>query len=239
MMTQKPTDQYYVSLDDHIDLERLQALDGVLRRTLEEIHALPGRPASLFVAGERLDPAAPTKAGSKTVYLQRQTSGGYYQIHDAACWERSDSSDDFPELMDFIQTLPFERFGRAFIIYDFDGFEEPVHRDHGDPDLTQEFMWLRPNLTKRFYIYDKRQKEKHFVASHSAWFDTRHFHGTDPSPGLSLSIRVDGVFRESLRSVIREQQGLVPPRDLTVLEKTRKRLMALGQNMEKFNLRFG
>ena len=222
-MSDKNLYQYYVSLDSYINVERLEALNNNLTTKIDEIQRTGDGTTGLFAAGERLDPTAPQRAGTQTIGLRRQINGGYKQLHEADCWEDTKCVNDFPELMDFIRDLPFVSFGRAFAIFDYDGIAEPVHRDHGDPDLHQEFIWFRPNKTKKFYIYDKAKHQKNFVESFSCWFDTRHYHGVDPADGLSISIRVDGVFTETLRAVINQNKALVPPKDLTIAEKIKRR----------------
>jgi len=223
--------QYYVPLDDYLDIERLQSLDGILRAKLDAFLNDREQAPTYFSAGERLDPAVPGRIGTRTVRLMDQTSGGYYQIHDASCWQKTALADEFPELMAFVNDLPFESYGRAFIIFDDNGISEPVHRDHGDPDLHQEFIWFRPNKVKRFYVYDKASKEKHYVQSYACWFDTRHYHGTDPAEGLSMSIRVDGVFTPEFRRIVSQCPNLVQPRDLTVAEKIKRRLYNAGKKL--------
>lgn len=229
-MPRPPVGDYYASLDDQIDVERLISLDEAIKARIKHIRRNAEAPTGLFSAGERLDPAVPTRSGTQTINLRRQISGGYDRIHDAACWVDSDSAAEFPELMEFVKSLPLISFGRCFIIFDYDGITEPPHRDHGDPRVRQEFVWFRPNKAKRFYIYDRKRKTRHFVDSYSAWFDTRHYHGTDPSDGLSISIRVDGVFTDAMRSWIAGRTSLVPPSGLSIAEKLRRRWYFLRQN---------
>ena len=105
--------------------------------------------------------------------------------------------------MEFIETLPFERTGRMLIIYDDKGLEVPAHRDHLETEVCHEFIWFRTNLTKPFYMLNHQTGEKLYVTSYSAWFDTvNQFHGSDPVPGLSFSIRVDGIFNDAFRKQI-------------------------------------
>ena len=49
-------------------------------------------------------------------------------------------------------------------------------------------------------MLNHRTGEKRYVESYSAWFDSvNQFHGSDARPGLSFSIRVDGVFTDEFR----------------------------------------
>ena len=222
---------YYLSLDDYIDTERLRSLnDGLEAKLLELLEDDPAR-IGLFSAGERLDPTGASLNGTRTVRLRNQIRGGYSEIHCTDSWDDSESAAEFPELMSFVASLPLTSFGRCFIIFDNGGVAEPPHRDHGDPTLKQEFIWVRTNLRKRFYIYEKSSGQKHHVESYSAWFDTRHFHGVDPVDGLSLSIRVDGVFSDEFRKAIElSQQNLVQPKGYTLWEKiTRKYKASFGR----------
>jgi len=116
---------------------------------------------------------------------------------------RDAEAEEFAELTSFLATLPFEATGRMLLIYDHSGRAVSAHRDHDSIELCHEFIWLRTNLDKPFYMFEPASGEKLYVASHSAWFDTvNQFHGADPSGGLSFSIRVDGRFTEEFRTQI-------------------------------------
>jgi hypothetical protein len=141
------------------------------------------------------------------VYLACSSRGhgleAYYDLDDTGLWTESEDSSEFSELMDFIATLPFAATGRMLIIYDDSGRAVPAHRDHDSRELCHEFIWLRTNFDKPFYMLDPRTGEKRYVEGHSAWFDSvNQFHGADASGGLSFSIRVDGRFRDDLRARI-------------------------------------
>jgi hypothetical protein len=142
-----------------------------------------------------------------TVYLAQSTRGhgveSYYDLDDTNLWRPGEEAAEFSELMDFIATLPFAATGRMLIIYDDSGRAVPAHRDHDSPDLCHEFIWLRTNFDKPFYMLDPATGEKAYVESHSAWFDTvNQFHGADSTGGLSFSLRIDGRFDEAFRSLI-------------------------------------
>jgi hypothetical protein len=120
-------------------------------------------------------------------------------LNEPEAWERSPEADEFPLLMEFISTLPFKATGRMLIIYDAAGNPVPAHRDHLNPELCHEFVWLRTNKTKPFFMLNQNTGQKLYVTSYSAWFDTvNQFHGTDGTQGLSFSIRVDGIFTDDL-----------------------------------------
>ncbi|HEX8572003.1 MAG TPA: hypothetical protein VF759_04570 [Allosphingosinicella sp.] len=193
----------YVDLDPYIDCARLSALDFYLRDRLER-RMQRARDLKFHTGPFLLDGRAPDRPGPRMVYLSRSSRpDDYYDLDRTELWEPSEEAAEFSELMDFLATLPFEATGRMLIIYDEDGREVPAHRDHDSAELCHEFVWLRTNFAKPFYMLDPASGEKLYVRSHSAWFDTvNQFHGADPSGGLSFSIRVDGRFAEPFRSLI-------------------------------------
>jgi hypothetical protein len=86
------------------------------------------------------------------------------------------------------------------VIYDWEGNAVPAHRDHVETEVCNEFIWMRTNFAKPFYLLNPATEEKMYVASHSAWFDTvNQYHGADACDGLTFSIRVDGVFSDEFR----------------------------------------
>jgi hypothetical protein len=196
----------YVDLDPWIDVARLKSLDSYLRdrlgRRME--HA---RDLQFYTGPFLLDGRAPERPGPRMVYLAHSSRGhgeeAYYDLDDISVWQPSDEAGHFSELMDFIATLPFAATGRMLIIYDDSGREVPAHRDHDSSELCHEFIWLRTNFDKPFYMLNPETGERRYVASHSAWFDTvNQFHGADASGGLSFSIRIDGRFSDDLRRLI-------------------------------------
>jgi hypothetical protein len=200
-----PTSLYpsYVDLDPYIDVERLKSLDLYLRGRLERRmeHA---RDLAFYTGPFLLDGLAPDVPGPRMVYLARSSRAeDYYDLDRTELWRPSEEAASFSELMDFIATLPFAATGRMMIIYDDSGREVPAHRDHDSQDLCHEFIWLRTNFDKPFYMLDPETGEKLYVSSHSAWFDSvNQYHGADATGGLSFSVRIDGRFSDDLRRLI-------------------------------------
>lgn len=196
----------YVDLDPHIDVDRLKSLDLYLRDRLER-RIERARDLQFYTGPFLLDGRAPDRPGPRMVYLACSSRGHgletYYDLDDTEVWKPSEEAAEFSELMDFIATLPFAATGRMLIIYDDGGREVPAHRDHDNPELCHEFIWLRTNFDKPFYMLEPETGAKLYVDSHSAWFDTvNQFHGADASGGLSYSIRIDGRFSDAFRKRI-------------------------------------
>jgi hypothetical protein len=196
----------YVDLDPFIDVARLRALDGYVRERLEQ-RLERARDLRFYTGPFLLDGRAPDRPGPRMVYLAHSSRGhgleAYYDLDETGLWTASEESGEFSELMDFIATLPFAATGRMLIIYDDSGRAVPAHRDHDDRELCHEFIWLRTNFDKPFYMLDPETGEKLYVEGHSAWFDSvNQFHGADSSGGLSFSIRIDGRFSDEFRARI-------------------------------------
>jgi hypothetical protein len=138
------------------------------------------------------------------VYLAHsELPDDYYDLDRSEVWHASAEASEFEELMDFIDTLPFEATARMLIMYDPEGRAVTAHRDHDSLDKCHEFVWFRTNLTKPFYMLDPERGERRYVESHSAWFDTvNQYHGGDATGELAWSIRVDGRFTDAFRALM-------------------------------------
>jgi hypothetical protein len=193
----------YKDIDPFIDVERLMALDGYITERLRR--RLAGTEDRQFYTGPfLLDTDAPDRPGSRMIELSRSREPeNYYDLDRTEVWEPTEEAKEFAPLMDFIATLPFAATGRMLIMYDASGRAVSAHKDHDSTELCHEFIWLRTNRSKPFYMLDPATGERAYVAGHAAWFDTvNQFHGADASGELSFSIRVDGVFSDAFRSRI-------------------------------------
>jgi len=194
----------YMSFDQFIDVERLRSLDSYLRRRIER-HIAAGVD-DFFVNQHCLETGAPYKPGVREVWLTRTPPGtpyNYLDIDRHGLWHRTPEAAEFSLLMDFISTLPFEYTGRVLLIYDNGGRSVPAHRDHESQGICHDFIWLRTNLNKPFYLLNQYTGEKLYVKGFSAWFDTvNQYHGSDAAEGLTFSVRVDGRFTEEFRQQI-------------------------------------
>jgi hypothetical protein len=193
----------YKNMDPFIDVAQLKALDGFIAERLRlRLAATTDR--QFYTGPFLLDADAPDRPGSRMIELTRSREPeNYYDLDHTDVWEHTLDAAEFAPLMEFIATLPFAATGRILIMYDADGRAVSAHKDHDSIELCHEFIWLRTNLNKPFYMFNPDTTERAFVRGHSAWFDTvNQFHGADASGGLSFSIRVDGVFDDALRRQI-------------------------------------
>jgi hypothetical protein len=195
----------YKSLDDLIDLPFLLSLNDYLVDRIEKYRAKDN--ADYFLNLYRLDESTPYQPGVREIWLSRTSNELPFEYLDKVdstdLWEPTPEAADFSLLMQFIETLPFAETGRMLLIYDDSGKEVPAHRDHMDSEVCNEFIWFRTNENKRFYLLNNETAEKKYVESYSAWFDAvNQYHGSDSSPGLSFSFRVDGIFTDEFRKQI-------------------------------------
>lgn len=193
----------YKDMDPFIDVAQLKALDEFIEERLRlRIAATNDRQ---FYTGPFLfDLNAPDRPGSRMIELTRSREPeNYYDLDRTDVWEPTPDAAEFAPLMEFIETLPFAATGRILIMYDADCRAVSAHRDHDSVELCHEFIWLRTNLSKPFYMFNPDTTERAYILGHSAWFDTvNQFHGADASGTLSFSIRVDGVFDDAFRRQI-------------------------------------
>jgi hypothetical protein len=194
----------YKSFDEFIDIEKLRSLDEYLSKKIE--HYMRSRQQDYFLNAFRLDSSSPYQPGAREIWLSKPKAaknGAYNDLDNTELWERTKESEDFPLLMEFIETLPFKAFGRMLIIYDDAPHAVPAHRDHLNTDICHDFIWFRTNLRKPFYMLNHKTGEKLYVKSYSAWFDSvNQFHGVDPQEGLSFSFRIDGIFTDEFKAKI-------------------------------------
>ena len=191
----------YKSLDAFIDVERLKAIDADIVQVLER----RTRDNKFYTGGLTLNKNDDQIPGGFEIPLTTNKNPvyDYYELDKPELWQPSAEAAEFSSLMEFIRTLPFKSTSRIIVLYDLSGAAVTAHRDHARLETCHEFVWFRTRLSKPFYVMNHRTKERKYVESYSAWFDTvNQFHGADAASGLSISIRVDGKFTDEFRSKI-------------------------------------
>lgn len=191
----------YVGLDRFLDVERLRALDAPVRRGLRRLR---GTSLPRFETLLTRRPWQRRIPGARNVFLTTSPDGRYRDIERPELWRPAPEAGLFPELMDFVATLPFAAVSRVLVIFDDSGRGTAPHRDHELTDVCHEFIWLRTAPHKRLFFTDDHGRQRTEVVGYSAWFDVvNQFHGVLPGDGSpSPSIRVDGRFDDTLRQRI-------------------------------------
>lgn len=90
----------------------------------------------------------------------------------------------------------FKEIGRVQFFINPEGNSTPIHRDYAEKSLKDQFIWIRFNKQKDFFVYDAEENKKYFVQGHICTFDNHQWHGSEPNEFMGFSLRVDGVFTE-------------------------------------------
>ena len=143
----------------------------------------------------------------------------YYFLWEEGSWDErpgerkiTDEAKFFPETVEWIKSMHgtiFEHIGRVIVFHcEHDGmpFE---HRDLGGHNgiweyneyrpHRNEFIHIRPNTMKPFYIWDPDTKNKTYINTRAAWWNDQDWHGGDKVMQQSYSLRIDGKFSEDFR----------------------------------------
>jgi hypothetical protein len=131
------------------------------------------------------------------LYLKKNDFGK--KTEDIGQW--TESAKYFPNLVKYIETLPFKTVGRVLFFTSYPQAGVVIHRDsvvaeHKDHNINLFFDggW-RPS-----FIWNEHKKEKVYLpnGSKSYFFNNRDYHGVDPEPVFRYTLRVDGTFTDEV-----------------------------------------
>jgi hypothetical protein len=124
-------------------------------------------------------------------------SGKFHLKHLSKHTEDTSFKKDFEFLFDWINKQNiFQEIGRVQFFINPEGNYTPIHRDYADKSLKDQFLWIRFNKQKDFFVYDEETKEKHFVKGYVCTFDNHQWHGGESNDLMGFSLRIDGTFRK-------------------------------------------
>jgi hypothetical protein len=156
----------------------------------------------------------------------RKTTSNHYAADsyiftedDWNTYEWVDYIDEFPNLKNFVLSLPMDRFGIVTVFYNEHFVPLGHHRDfnyfpreRGNKPETfphrQELIWFRFDLDRPFYLFDIDDqtgiiKEQVPVEGYSAFFNHHNWHGSFGSyPSSSITVKVEGRFTPEFRELI-------------------------------------
>jgi hypothetical protein len=145
----------------------------------------------------------------------------YYFLWEEGSWDDrtaprklTEEAAYFPNVVKWVETLIeeeiFDHIGRVIFFHcEADGipFE---HRDldakNGMNQLSphrNEFIHIRPNTKKAFYIWDPETKNKTYLNTRVAWWNDQDWHGGERIMEQSYSLRIDGKFTEKFRKILK------------------------------------
>lgn len=144
----------------------------------------------------------------------------YYFLWEEGSWDDrsaarklTDEAVYFPNVVKWIENMIdeeiFEHIGRVIFFHcEADGipFE---HRDldakNGINNISphrNEFIHIRPNTKKAFYVWDPETKNKIYLNTRAAWWNDQDWHGGERIIEQSYSLRIDGKFTEKFRKIL-------------------------------------
>jgi len=144
----------------------------------------------------------------------------YYFLWQEGDWDHrpdarqlTEESQYFPGVVEWVLKLKenniFEHIGRVIFFHleadgiafehrDLDANNGVFDSDHYTPHRN-EFIHVRPNTKKSFYVWDPDSKTKVHINSRAAWWNDQDWHGGDKIMEPSYSLRIDGRFSEEFR----------------------------------------
>jgi hypothetical protein len=140
----------------------------------------------------------------------------YYFLWEEGSWDDrmaprklTEEAQYFPNVVKWVENLVgtvFEDIGRVIFFHcEHDG----VPFEHRDLDAKtglnveyphrNEFIHIRPNTKKAFYLWDPESKDKTFLNTRAAWWNDQDWHGGERIMEQSYSLRIDGKFTHEFR----------------------------------------
>lgn len=103
----------------------------------------------------------------------------------------------FPKLKDCILKLPFIEIGRVVIYGSWPESRVPCHRDSYPSNDYDHHINFNPGGYRPVYVYDSINDIKHYLPDNYKFYayNTSDYHGVDPLPYFSYTVRVDGIFK--------------------------------------------
>jgi hypothetical protein len=143
----------------------------------------------------------------------------YYFLWEEGSWDDrtaprklTEEAAYFPNTVKWVESLigtVFEDIGRVIFFHcEADG----IPFEHRDLDAKNgmnktfphrnEFIHIRPNTKKAFYLWDPELKNKTYLNTRAAWWNDQDWHGGEKIMEQSYSLRIDGKFTEEFRKTL-------------------------------------
>jgi hypothetical protein len=147
----------------------------------------------------------------------------YYFLWEEGSWDDrtasrklTDEASFFPGTVQWVESMItngiFEHIGRVIFFHCDHGGIPFEHRDLGGHNGVwekdqysphrNEFIHIRPNTKKAFYIWDPETKDKTYLNTRAAWWNDQDWHGGEAIMEQSYSLRIDGKFTEEFRKTL-------------------------------------
>jgi hypothetical protein len=144
----------------------------------------------------------------------------YYFLWEEGSWDDrtaerklTEEAEHFPGIVNWTEQLIkdniFEHIGRVIFFHcEADG----VPFEHRDLDAKNgmnqtfphknEFIHIRPNTKKAFYLWDPETKNKTYLNTRAAWWNDQDWHGGERIMEQSYALRIDGKFTQEFRKTL-------------------------------------
>ena len=144
----------------------------------------------------------------------------YYFLWEEGSWDDrsaarklTEEANFFPQTVNWIEGMIkdniFEHIGRViFFLCDHDGMpfehrdldgKDEIFKDNEYSPHRNEYIHIRPNTKKPFYIWDPDTQNKYYINSRASWWNDQDWHGGDKIMEQSYGLRIDGKFTEDFR----------------------------------------
>jgi len=191
-------------------------------KAMEEFMALPDHDP-IKQSGLKLMPADFKNFQQRNIFTRyiKMAMGAYdpyiyYYLWEEGSWDDrtalrklTPEAGYFPETVKWVESLVgtiFDDIGRVIFFHcEADG----IPFEHRDLDAKNgidvvkphrnEFIHIRPNTKKAFYIWDPEKKNKIYLNTRAAWWNDTDWHGGEKIIEQSYSLRIDGKFTEEFR----------------------------------------
>jgi hypothetical protein len=191
-------------------------------KAMEEFMALPDTDP-IKVEGMKLMPKDFKDFRQRNLFTRylKMAMGAYDPYIYYYLWEEGDWNDRpgerqltpesyyFSSVVEWVLNLKgtvFETIGRVIFFHcEADG----IPFEHRDLDAKNginvikphrnEFIHIRPNTKKAFYLWDPETKDKTYLNTRAAWWNDQDWHGGERIMEQSYSLRIDGKFTEEFR----------------------------------------
>lgn len=144
------------------------------------------------------------------IFLKTE-DGGWQSRFEEKSWT-PDAVKHFANLKLWLEKLVtdgvFEHLGRIIFFKAEHDCIMPLHRDlilpdeHDYFDHRHEFIHVRPNLDKPFYIWDPEIDHKVLAESRAIFFNDQDWHAGGRTTKQTYSLRIDGIFTKEFRNKI-------------------------------------
>ena len=190
-------------------------------QVLDEYHALPedheirviGREIGEYENRDKFFLFLKLSMGAYDPYqfiFLKTEEGGWASRFDEKQW--TPDVQYFPELRQWLENLVttkvFKHLGRIIFFKAEHDCYMPLHRDLIYPeendyfDHRHEFIHIRANLDKPFYLWNRQLDYKMLVKSHATFFNDHDWHAGGRIHKQTYSLRIDGPFTDEFREKI-------------------------------------